>query len=264
VTELSRILPSHPDEGGPFIIEETISVYAAAMAYRNRHPVSAHLRDAEIQDPEVVDLLERRIGRRAKRVPETLNEVGTEREETDQERNWRICWEVYCTFVAGINDGTIKPAHVALDPQGRIIPLACTIWTRDLLSLALQRGDAGKTITALAEANAASIRGAEALMSGLPEPPLALPPPPKLTPAPPIATGQSKPLRGHYIGILERFMLGFPPEASGWSDRAITDKFVAEWPSLGGEGKLPHKRYVEVQVEKLRKKIRRQTNLNNT
>jgi hypothetical protein len=103
-------------------------------------------------------MLEWRIGRREIRLPATLDEVGAEREETGEERDWRICSEVHLTLVAGINDGTIKPAQVARDRQGRIIPLACKIWTRDLLSLALQRGDAGKTIAALAEANAASIR----------------------------------------------------------------------------------------------------------
>jgi hypothetical protein len=126
-------------------------------------------------------MLEYRIGGREKRVPTSLSSVGLEPEETEQERNWRICWEAYRTLVAGINGGTIKPVHVALDRQGRIIPLACKIWIRDLLSLALQRGDAGKAVTALAEANAASMRGAEALISGLPEPLPAPPPSPELS-----------------------------------------------------------------------------------
>jgi len=195
VPELSRILPSHPDEDEPFIIEDTINVYAASMVYRDRHPVTGHLepvharldkRDGPVgpnpQDPCHIAMLEYRIGRREKRVPTSLSSVGVESEETEQERNWRICWEVYRTLVAGINDGTIKPAHVALDRQGRIIPLACKIWIRDLLSLALQRGDAGNAIAALAEANAASMRGAEALTSGLPEPVPAPPPSPGLSP----------------------------------------------------------------------------------
>jgi len=153
MTELSRILSSHPDEGATFIIEDKIGVYAAAMVYRDRHPVSGHLRLANPQNPEHVDMLEGWIGRRETPVPTSLNDVG-EREESGQERDWRICWEVYCELVDAIKDGRTAPAHPARDPHGQIIPIACKIWTRDLLSLARRRGDAGKAIMALAEANA--------------------------------------------------------------------------------------------------------------
>jgi hypothetical protein len=152
--ELSSIPPRHPDEGEPFIIEETISVYAAATVYRNRHPVSGFLKLAKIQDRKHIKMLEHWIGRREPRVPETLSEVGAEFAESGEERDWRICWEVYCELVAGINDGTITVAHIARDQSGQIIPIACKIWTRDLLNLARKRGDAGTTLTALANANA--------------------------------------------------------------------------------------------------------------
>src|SRR5262249_5139953 len=119
-----------------------------------RHPVSGHLRLANPQNPEHVDMLEWWIGRRETPVPANLNDVGVEREESGQERDRRICWGVYCELVEAIKDGRTAPAHPARDPHGQMIPIACKIWTRDLLSLARRRGDAGKVIMALAVANA--------------------------------------------------------------------------------------------------------------
>jgi hypothetical protein len=79
---------------------------------------------------------------------------------------------------------------------------------------------------------------------------------------------KSKQRRCYYASRLEVFMATrLPPGAlTDMSARAITDQFVGYYNDLNIKGKLalPHKRYIDEQVEKLRRKIPRQKALNNT
>jgi hypothetical protein len=141
----------------------------------------------------------------------------------------------------------------------------CVYSLEQVLPIIQRRGDTGWLIGKLlvADCGVARALGGTALWPEREKAgdlPVSTEPQPALPPPSPIAVEQLKERRGHYITFLEIFMLALPQEAASWSDRAITNKFVGEWPSLGGEGKLPHKRYVDVQVEKLRKNFKKRWN----
>lgn len=154
--------------GPPFVLTDEPLVYGAAMVYRDRHPVGGHLGFAELQNPEHVAMLEGVIGRRAERLPETLSEVGAARAESCRERDWRICWEVCCEVVAGINDGTIEPVYTARDRWGRVIHVACRIRIADLIAIERRRRDAGVILSSVADWYEPPERSAEAPLPEVP------------------------------------------------------------------------------------------------
>jgi hypothetical protein len=137
-----------PDAGAPFILSDMPLVYEAALIYRDRAPPSGFGDHIDLRNSQHINDLEWWIGHRTHR-PRTPNEARAERAETDQERDWRICWEVASALCAGIIDKTIKPVRLAHTRQNHLIPLACTINISDLLRLARSRGDAGEIVSSL-------------------------------------------------------------------------------------------------------------------
>jgi hypothetical protein len=143
--------------------------------------------------------------------------------------------------------------------NGKIYPLRRgydKVGNRDLSSDIIDVNDADDFVRRIGESGRWAELWAEREKAGG----LVAPSEPALPPPSPIVVEQPNRRRGHYITFLEPFMLALPEEAAGWSVRVITDKFAVEWPSLGGEGKLPHKRYVDAQVENLRKKFKKRRN----
>jgi hypothetical protein len=81
---------------------------------------------------------------------ERRNDEIQRRNKRDAEQNARISWEVASELSAAIASGAIRPTHIERDPQGRPIPLVCTIRLTDLLAIARRRGDAGEIVSSLA------------------------------------------------------------------------------------------------------------------
>jgi hypothetical protein len=83
-------------------------------------------------------------------VQRSRDEAQRRRYKRDAEQNWRISWAVASELSAAIASGAITPIHTERNPQGRPIPLVCTIRLADLLAIARRRGDAGEIVSSLA------------------------------------------------------------------------------------------------------------------
>ena len=151
-------------------------------------------------------------------------------------------------LIHNLQNGKIDPLRLGFDKFGK----------RDHSSDIIDLNDADDFVRRIGGCERWTALWAEREKAG--DLPVSTAPQPALPPPSPIAVEQPKERRGHYVTFLETFMLALPQEAAGWSHRAITDKFVDKWPSLGREGKLPHKRYIEIQVENLRKEFKKRRN----
>jgi hypothetical protein len=166
VTLLVSILPPQDEwefQTAPFTLCDPLTISDAAMVWGDRHPRPPSLFTpggmwgvrwtlwgqaiwdrlpkcaVNLRESAGVDEIEKMIGK------------GATNEKYDPEmlEIWQSCWSVYCTFLAGVEDGSLpatKPVYLA---NGRINGVLTEIPLCVVLDHARQRGDAGEIFSSL-------------------------------------------------------------------------------------------------------------------
>jgi hypothetical protein len=119
---MSTSIPAPSDEDTPFPIEDTLTVYEAAMVYAGRHPYPRMF--GPYDDSNKIERCR------------TLLKVGLPASQHAQ-----LSWDIFLELEKRIEQGTIEPHNPIHDRAERIDPFRTEISITDLARLAKDRGE---------------------------------------------------------------------------------------------------------------------------
>jgi hypothetical protein len=142
---MTAAIPAPTDEDQPFKIKETLTLYEAAMVYAGRHPYPRLFGVAKDDAGELIEIVQLSFSQPPSRI--------------SRKQHAQRSWDIYCTLLERIKQGTIQPVRRAYDQTGALDPGRTTIRTCDLAALAAERGDGSKYLKHLLPREA--VRSAE-------------------------------------------------------------------------------------------------------
>jgi hypothetical protein len=127
------VIPAPTESDKPFNVDDSLTIYEAAMVYAGRHPYPYFF---SIKDGSVEEHVE-------------FLRLGVSQNLSRKRLRARRSWDIYCEITKRIEEGVIEPLIRAYDQNGRLDPRRTRIRTAELVMLATERKEQPRSLRPL-------------------------------------------------------------------------------------------------------------------